>query len=193
MDSGRARISTLFRIPPIGVIVREFGAESYLPPDLPAEHIGNEDRPILAGMTRLAVNAMLLLADFGCKQLGPVTAPHYRRLEHCATMARKRGTGLVNAQRDLRMAAQLYGFSQDIVLYGEERSPAAPDEGGSGPHRRPHWRRGHWKTHAHGPDLSLRKRLFIKPVPVNRHLLREGEGISQTTYRIPGGARGRKE
>jgi hypothetical protein len=161
---------------------------------LPARRrIGAAERLVLAGLIRLAVNAMLLLTDFGWKHMGPVNAPHYRRLEHYDAMARKRGAGGVNAQRDLRMAAQLYGFSQDIVLYGEERSPAAPEGSGAEPHRRPHWRRGHWTTHAHGPDLSLRKRLFIKPVLVNRHLLREGEGISQTTYRMPDPPRTRKE
>ena len=37
---------------------------------------------------------------------------------------------------------------------------------------------------AYGPGLSQHKRLFIKPVLVNRHLLREGEGIPQTAYRV---------
>jgi hypothetical protein len=32
-----------------------------------------------------------------------------------------------------------------------------------------HWRRGHWREQAHGPNLSLRKRVLIKPVMVNAH------------------------
>ena len=30
-----------------------------------------------------------------------------------------------------------------------------------------HWRRGHWRRQPHGPDLTLIKRLWIKPVLVN--------------------------
>jgi hypothetical protein len=50
--------------------------------------------------------------------------------------------------------------------------------------RRPHWRRGHWKMQAHGPGLTQHKRLFIKPVIVNRHLLVGDLGALQTSYRI---------
>jgi hypothetical protein len=50
-------------------------------------------------MLRLAVNSMLLLTDFGCKHLGPINAPRYRRLEYYAAMSRKRGTGVINAQQ----------------------------------------------------------------------------------------------
>lgn len=32
-----------------------------------------------------------------------------------------------------------------------------------------HWRRGHWREQAHGPRMSLRKRILIKPVLVNGH------------------------
>ena len=35
-----------------------------------------------------------------------------------------------------------------------------------------------------GPSLTQRKRLFINPVLVNRHLLRDGGAIPQTTYRV---------
>jgi len=120
--------------------------------------------------------------------LGPVNPSHYRRLERYAALARKRNraTGKIEAERNLRLAPQLYGFPQDIVLHTEERTvadaPASGTEEDS--HRRPHWRRGHWKMHAFGPGLTQRKRLFIKPVLVNRHLLREGGGIPQTLYRV---------
>lgn len=167
-------------------IVREFGQDSYLPADLPANRIGSEERSVMAGLLRLSVNAMLLLADYGCKHLGPLNKSHYRRLEHHHDLARKRKMGVADAQRNLRMAPQLYGFPQDIVLHSEERTTAADStSGGSGEtdaHRRPHWRRGHWKMQAFGAGLSQHKRLFIKPVLVNRHLLRDG-GIPQTNYR----------
>jgi hypothetical protein len=37
--------------------------------------------------------------------------------------------------------------------------------------------------HAHGPGRGLRKRILIKPVLVNSHLLGGHAGASQTTYR----------
>ena len=36
-----------------------------------------------------------------------------------------------------------------------------------------HWRRGHWRRQAHGPSLSLRKLLWIRPTRVL------GEGVPQ--------------
>lgn len=170
-------------------IIREFGQDSYLPADLPANCFGSDERRIVAGLLRLAVNAMLLLADFGCRHLGPLNPSHFRRLERYAALARRRnrGTGKIEAERNLRLAPQLYGFPQDIVLHGEERSGGDPPASGTQEeesHRRPHWRRGHWKMHAFGPGLRQRKRLFIKPVLVNRHLLREGGEIPQTVYRV---------
>lgn len=167
-------------------IVREFGPASYVPADLPADPIGSEERLVVAGLLRLAVNAMLLLADFGCKHLGAVNPSHHRRLEHFVKAAGKRGgRGLDQARRQLRLSAQLYGFPQDIVLHDEEaRTAEAVDPSEPHEHRRPHWRRGHWKTHAHGPGRAERKRLFIKPVLVNRHLLRGDDGPPETTYRV---------
>ena len=41
--------------------------------------------------------------------------------------------------------------------------------------------------HAHGPGLSQRKRLFIKPVFVNRHLLAESQNPFATSYRVAAG------
>ncbi len=161
-------------------IAREFGAEQYV-------QIGDlnpEERVILASVHRLAVNAMLLLVEFGCRQLGPANEGHFHRLQRYAGLARKRGRGVAEADRDLRLAPQLYGFVQEVELHEEAHESPADSGDGGGSHRRPHWRRGHWKTHAHGPGRSLRKRILIKPVLVNRPLLHEGEGPAQTVYRL---------
>jgi len=164
----------------------ESGHDLYLPENMVPSSFGAQQRQVVTGVMRLGTNAMLLLSDLGCSHLGPTNPSHYRRLEHFATVARKRKSGIVEADRNLRLAPQLYGLPQDIILHAEERtntdSPASNGEPDAP--RRPHWRRGHWKMQACGPNLSQHRRLFIKPVLVNRHLLRQGEGIPQTTYRV---------
>lgn len=47
---------------------------------------------------------------------------------------------------------------------GTEFSKAAqnPDVG----HMTPHWRRGHWRSQAHGPQMSLRKLIWLRPTRV---------------------------
>ena len=127
---------------------------------------------------------MLLMMEYGCRRLGAANESHYRRLQHHLDVARKRGTRIAETELELRLALQLYGFDQGIVLHDEARSSGEPNEEGDA-HRRPHWRRGHWKMHAYGPGRSQRKRILIKPVMVNKHLLAGEGGCSQTAYRIP--------
>lgn len=142
------------------------------------------ERQVVCSVLRLAVNAMLLLVEFGCKRLGPANESHYRRLERYVQVARRERRGVQEAENNLRLAPQLFGFSQEVVLHEHAPcgtgGPANEDEG----QRRPHWRRGHWKMHAHGPGRAERKRIFIKPVLVNAHLLRGAEGCLQTIYRL---------
>jgi hypothetical protein len=162
-------------------LVLEHGEESYAPTDpiTVSEHV------VIAGVMRVAINSMLLLAEYGCRHLGAANESHFRRLEHFAQLARRKKSGVDVAERNLRLASQFYGFAQEIVLHEEEaRDAAAPrTEAHSESWRRPHWRRGHWKMHAHGPGLSARKRIFIKPVLVNRHLLHGDEALA-TTYKL---------
>ncbi len=164
-------------------IVREFGDDSYVPLD--ASDI--PDRLAVAGVLRVAVNAMLLLTEFRWRRAGPANPSHYTRLQRHLERAQKRGQGLENARRNLRLAPQVIDFAQDIVLYthartGLRESEAAGDDDTA--HRRPHWRRGHWKMHAHGPARSLRKKIFIPPTLVNRDLLRGHQSASPVTYSV---------
>jgi hypothetical protein len=57
-------------------------------------------------------------------------------------------------------------FEQNIVIR-ETSSTGTAGDVGSGRSMIAHWRRGHWKMQAHGPQHSLRKRILIRPVFVN--------------------------
>src|SRR5207249_3331164 len=123
--------------------------------------------------------------EFGHRRLGPVNESYYRRLERYLQVARKNKRGVQEAERNLRLAPQLYGFPQEVVLYDAEPSSSVrTSEGSTEAMRHPHWRHGHWKMQAYGPGCSQHKRIFIKPVFVNGHLMRDGAIIPQTTYRI---------
>lgn len=162
-------------------ILREFGSDSYAMLDV----LTVEECVVVAGAVRVAVNAMLLLTEFGCKRLGPVNESHHRRLQRYRDLARRRGSGVEDAELNLRLAPELFGLAQEVTLHEEAEARSAPDMLGMGDApRRPHWRRGHWKMHAHGPGRLERKRIFSKPVLVNRHLLAGDDGILQTIYRI---------
>lgn len=52
----------------------------------------------------------------------------------------------------------------------------------------PHWRRGHWREQAHGPQLSLRKRILIRPTLVNGREVSDPLQVRGHVYRAPGHA-----
>lgn len=161
-------------------IVLEFGEDSYTPfPLAPTP----DERRVTAGAMRLAANVMLLLTMQGCKALGPANASHVHRLQHHLARARQRGERIAESERELRLAPQLYGLAQDITLYRTDRSGSA-SEGEASEHRRPHWRRGHFKTHAFGARHNERKLIFIPPLMVNAHLLGADDGPFPVSYRI---------
>jgi len=157
-------------------ITREFDPSGYQ-----AESMSEEERAVAIDVAHLAVNAMLLMMEYGCKSMGPANESHCRRLQHHLEVARKRGSGIVEAERELRLATQLYGLEQNIVLHEHERKDAGEGSDAED-QRRPHWRRGHWKMHAHGPGRALRKRILIKPVLVNGHLL--NSDLAAVTYQV---------
>jgi hypothetical protein len=160
-------------------IVRECGEDTYAE----ADAFDLSHRLVLAGALRVAVNSMLLLAEYGCKRIGPTNPSLHDRLQRHLETSQRRRQGVDDARRRLRLAPQLFGLSQEIVLYNREHSPSEPSSKGDSP-RRPHWRRGHWKMHAHGPQRSMRKRIFIRPTLVNQHLLCGPEPTADITYRM---------
>lgn len=70
----------------------------------------------------------------------------------------------VNRRRRLQSKLSADGYAL-VHLVGEEIAHS-PNQVGDGTVIA-HWRRGHWREQAHGPRLSLRKRILIKPTLVN--------------------------
>ncbi len=122
--------------------------------------VEDSEEAITINVLRMAMNACSLLTMFGCQRVG------YTNESHAARLARRNNPA---SQAELHTMPVVYGFQQDIQLY--ER--AAPCTAGDGTHAspKPHWRIGHYRTQPHGPGLSNSKRIFIKPVLVNSHLL----------------------
>jgi hypothetical protein len=55
------------------------------------------------------------------------------------------------------------GYRKAWYIGGEFSAAGENVEGG---HVAPHWRRGHWRSQAHGPQMSLRKLIWLKPTRV---------------------------
>jgi hypothetical protein len=89
------------------------------------------------------------------------------------TAAPRDFAGLGRRKRELRQAAieQLY----DRYIVGPQTASDWAGEHASllGAHGQltPHWRRGHLRMQAHGPHMTLRKPMFIKPTVVRADLL----------------------
>ena len=63
-----------------------------------------------------------------------------------------------------RKLAKLYDFIEICAPHIER--PAGTGAGSSGAARATHWRRGHLRNQAHGPQFSLRKLIFLPPTLV---------------------------
>jgi hypothetical protein len=161
-------------------IMREYGDS----PQVQANSLTKDERLVFAGVVRVVLNSMLFLMEFGCKHQGPANPSHYKHLRELLHLARKRKRHVADAERDLRLAPQLYSLDRDIFLHHVEQRHARQAGDGDGTQRGPHWRRGHWTMQAHGPGRSLRKRMLIKPVWVNLHLLGPDDEPGQTSYRV---------
>lgn len=70
-----------------------------------------------------------------------------------------------NSKEAKRAASKLNAIGYRRVIHiGQEFSDAAENVGDG--HLEPHLRRGHWRSQAHGPQLSLRKVIWIRPTRV---------------------------
>lgn len=80
-------------------------------------------------------------------------------------LARKALRGKPGQQQQAKQALNVEGYA--IVRYcGAQFSHHGTSEGSSGELAKSHWRRGHWRNQPHGPQLTLIKRVWIRPVLV---------------------------
>ena len=68
-------------------IVRQYGDDLYFDSEFTATLL---EKKVTANACRLAINSMLLLTEFGCKQLGPASRDHHVR---CVNKLRKNMDG----------------------------------------------------------------------------------------------------
>lgn len=118
---------------------------------------------------RVALNACLLMKTYDCKLIGPDNPSYHARLQRQLAKSRKNRNAKLIAvnERELRLIPMIYDFGQPVKLYRED----APASGVTGAVVSPHWRKGHWTMQPYGPQSSLRKRMLIAPILVNKHLL----------------------
>lgn len=87
-----------------------------------------------------------------------------------------------NRRRKLESTLNAEGFTL-VHLVGEEISRSLTQ--GLGGTVTPHWRKGHWREQAHGPRLTLRKRVLIRPTLVNGHEVADPLQVKGHVYRAP--------
>jgi len=73
--------------------------------------------------------------------------------------------GQPSRRHKLKSSLTADGYAVVRLVGGELDSPSS-GAGQTGLSRRVHWRRGHWRMQPHGPQKSLRRRQWIKPILV---------------------------
>jgi hypothetical protein len=157
---------------------------STLYPDNGSE-LSRDESQVSTACRRIALNSMLLLMEQGCRRIGPDN-PHYAaRLQRYLEKARKRRDGVGVADRNLRAVPVRYDLERTIDLSVTERiATPASDSATTGRTVSPHWRRGHWRMQAHGPAMTLRKRILIRPVLIHKDQLTEEKLTGGVNYRL---------
>jgi len=108
---------------------------------------------------RIAFNAMLLMTNYGFDRVPDDREKVKRKLKYSKKPLEK-----------LRLRAHLndmpfcYEIRQSIKLYHGSNESNGDGEGSA---KRPHWRRGHWRMQAVGPQWKSRRLTFIPPVLIH--------------------------
>ena len=133
---------------------------------------------------RLALNFGLLLTRYGAKLSGPVDPGSWEKYRLAAR--RKKGRKAERFQGLLDRSFQQIDFGQKVIFKTTMRpqSPSSANPELVGSSRRPHWRRGHFRSQRCGMGRSQRKLIFVRPTFVNGTLF--GGDIGDTHYEIEG-------
>lgn len=115
---------------------------------------------------RVALNCCMLLMQLGCKTIGPENQSYYDRCKRHVKI--NKGEKLQKAKLELKKIPFIYDFEQHIKLFSEQKEYHESEA--TGRIMVPHWRRGHYVNQPYGPGNSLRKKILIKPIFVNKYL-----------------------
>jgi len=138
---------------------------------LPGSEVNDVECTLGDMLTRIAINACLLMSQLGTVNLGPTNPSHYARLKRR------------NETQQLRLCPIRYGFHQDVRLHHTIRTRSTPSELTGRHSPQPHWRRGHYRRQAHGPNRSLRKLVLVHPVLVMASQFQGTADQTLVTYR----------
>lgn len=135
-------------------------------------------------MIRSAMNYSLLLDEVGVKKIGPENDHYYNKLISYRDKANKKNnTDQVRAlSKQIKAHPIMYSLNQDVVLYKTVNHHSELPGNNTGRTMPPHHRRGFYKLQPHGPGNSLRKRIRIPAVFVNKYLFLGDMKDSITTY-----------
>jgi hypothetical protein len=129
----------------------------------------NEQESRVASLAmRVALNVCNLSNEFGVRRVGLANQSYYDRCEKQIQKSRKLKDQdrLAYWQLEQKVIPIIYEFEQDVKFYDEAREKASGTP--TGRSVKMHWRRGHYALQPYGAGLSLRKRIFRKPVLVNK-------------------------
>lgn len=142
-----------------------------------------EEEFTLAEMTqRIALNFCLLMANskFIKRWEDPKQVEKHKQMARANNPEKK-----ARAQLFQLSDKEVIEFDQTVEFFGVEQDLRARQESNpTGRQMKAHWRRGHWRNQPHGPQLSLRKNVFIKPIMVRKDIF-VGE-VSDTTVTYKG-------
>jgi hypothetical protein len=131
-----------------------------------------EEWDVATDVMRAALNYCLLVDEVGAKKQGPDNVSNYNRFERYVKVAQKTKdkARIEKAAAELLREPVLYTLKQEVKLYRVVSNPSELPVESTGRVVSPHHRRGFYKMQPHGPGNSLRKRIRIPPVFVNKHL-----------------------
>lgn len=141
------------------------------------DHRDDNEPEFMLGETlqRIALNFSLMMTHFSVKHK-PLNPDEWRKHQGMIRKPKTKATGEKLALADV----QIIEFEQHVEMYEERVERTRSESEATGRHVKPHWRKGHWRMQAHGPQLTLRKRMFIKPLMVRKELF-VGEYSDTTT------------
>jgi hypothetical protein len=121
---------------------------------------------ITKSLGRIALNAVLHLANY------PDLYGRFSNLINKVTVKRRNDRGEMKKQQ---LVPQIIKLRTPIE---KDQHPEIEDMSASGTHRRPHWRRGHWRAAAVGHGRTQRKNIWIRPMLIHRQAATGGVPVT---------------